>query len=186
MSVPVPRWPGVPQLRMFRASLDHLPPVIVPPGYSLRTYRPGDEVPWLEIMREAIGPSWTFPKWQTEIIGRPQFDPAGLFFAVRGTTVVGSACAWRLDPSEQDVGYIHMVAVRPEERGHKLGYWLTLRVLHRLTEQGMREAILDTDDHRLAAIEVYLRLGFEPLKLHTSHEERWAAVLTSLGRSAPA
>lgn len=184
MSVPEPRWPGVPQLRMRRPILDDLPPVAVAPPYRLRTYRSGDEAAWVEIMREGIGPSWSLDKWRTEILARPQWDPASMFMAVVGERVAGSACGWALSPSERDVGYIHMVAASPEHRGHKLGYWLTLRVLHRFRELGMREALLDTEDYRLPAIELYSRLRFEPLIRHATHGERWRGILRELGRSS--
>ena len=182
MSVPEPRWPGVPQLRMRRPSLGGLPPADVPRPYRLRAYQRGDEAAWVEIMREGIGPSWTLGKWEREIAGRPQFDPAGLLVAMDDGVVVGSACAWPIRPGERAVGYIHMVAVRPEHRGRKLGYWLTLATLHYLRARPMREAILDTEDHRLPAIELYLRLGFAPFPTHESHAERWRAISASLGR----
>lgn len=182
MTVSPPRWPGVPQLRMRRPTLDGLAPVDPPEPYRVRTYRPGDETAWLDIMRNTFGPSWTLARWRTDIVGRPQFAPANLFLAVRGEIIVGSASAWRLDAAEPGVGYIQLVGVRPDHRGYKLGYWLTLSVLHRFRAQGLTEAILDTEDHRLAAIELYLRLCFEPLDRHPTHEGRWAAIYSELGR----
>ncbi len=182
MIVPEPRWPGVPQLRMRRPTLADLPPVVMPPPYRLRTYRTGDETAWLEIMRATIGPSWTAQRWEADVIGRPQFDPAGLFFAEHGQTIVGSACAWRLVPAKRVSGYVHMVGVSPAYQGHKLGYWLTLSTLHYFHRAGLRDAILDTEDHRLPAIELYLRLGFEPLPTHATHLGRWHEILRELGR----
>ena len=39
-----------PQLEMLRAHLDDLPAIQVPEGYELRTYRPGDDQAWCDIM----------------------------------------------------------------------------------------------------------------------------------------
>lgn len=185
MNVPEPQWPGVPQLRMRRPSLDALPSIGILEPYRIRTYQSGDEAPWLILMRATFGPSWTTGRWQTDLIARPQFDAAGLFMAVRDDVLVGSACAWRLEPGEQTVGYIQLVAVDPGHRGHKLGYWLTLSVLRYFLDQGLHEAILDTEDHRLAAIELYLRLGFEPLDRHATHPARWGTIYAQLGRRRP-
>ena len=184
MIVPEPRWPGVPQLRMRRPTLDDLPPVRAPDTYHLRAYRPGDELAWLTLLRATIGPSWTERRWHCELTSDPLFDRAGLFFAVCDEQIVGSASARDLDDtSETPAGYLQLVAVRAEHRGHKLGQWLSLQALRHLRARGRRVALLDTEDHRLAAIELYLRLGFEPLPIHPSHAERWAAVLAELGRA---
>ena len=169
---------------MRRPSLDDLPPVRPPGPYRLRAYRPGDELAWVALLRATIGPSWTERRWRAELATDPLFDPTGLFFAVRDDRIVGSACARDLDGTDRTrAGYLQLVAVRAEDRGHKLGHWLSLRALHHLRARGRREAVLDTEDHRLAAIELYLRLGFAPLPTHPTHDERWAAVLVELGRA---
>lgn len=180
-SQPIPR---APQLQMRRPDLRGLPPVEVPEGYSIRTYQPGDEVAWCRIMNQGLRPpeggQWTPVLCRERLTRRPQFDPSGLFFATRGDELVGSTCAWTLQPGETEVGYLHMVCVLPEHRGHRLGYWLSLQVLHHLAERGFREARLFTDDFRLAAIQTYLQLGFQPEHSHPSHAERWLLILNRL------
>ena len=76
---------------------------------------------------------------------------------------------------------VHMVCVRPKERGHRLGYWLTLAVLRYFRDRGFERARLSTDDYRLSAIRAYLDLGFAPELTHPSHPARWDAVLEALG-----
>jgi mycothiol synthase len=152
--------------------------------YEVRTYHDGDESAWANIMNTGIGENWTAERCRESLTGRAQFLPDGLFFAVRhdgdGEVLAGSACAWRLTPHEWTVGYVHMVCVRPEHRGRRLGYWLTLAVLHYFRNRGFKRAILDTDDFRLPAIRVYLDLGFEPELTHASHPGRWDAVARAL------
>jgi mycothiol synthase len=176
------------QLRMRRSDLESLPPVEMPAGYRLRTYAPGDEAAWARIMNTGIGQSHTAEKCRENLIDRPQFRPEGLFFAVTdGGDAVGSACAWRRSAEEECTGYVHMVCALPEHRGYRLGYWLSLAVLHRFREWGMREAILDTDDFRLPALRIYLDLGFLPLlrEEDPTQPERWRNVAAELGVTLP-
>lgn len=94
---PQPSEERLPQLRMRRTTLDQLPAMQVPLPYRLRTYRPGDEAAWAEIMNTGIGTDWTAEKCREQLTSRPQFLPEGLFFAVKasdsGEDVAGSTCA---------------------------------------------------------------------------------------------
>lgn len=178
-----PRVPRLPQLHMFRPDLDNLPPVEVPGGYELRTYRPGDEAIWGQIMDVCLPlPSgqWRPDLVRERLTSLPQFDPEGLFFATWHWLPVGTATAWRVRPEEQEIGYVHMVGVLPDHRGRRLGYVASLATLHRFRERGLRAAMLDTDDFRLSAIRAYLDLGFQPEQRHPSHPERWAVILAEL------
>ena len=101
-----PEEPRRRQLRMWRPHLDGLPDLLVPDGYHLRTYRPGDERAWGEIMETAggIGREWTVEKVRQRLVSRPQFEAAGLFFATcdaEGERPVASACAWRGEEEEE-------------------------------------------------------------------------------------
>jgi mycothiol synthase len=170
---------------MRRSQLNNLPAIECPAPYSLRTYRPGDEAAWAEIMNTGIGQDWTAERCREKLTGLPQFRPDGLYFAVVSVDdrelVVGSTCAWTRDPAETCEGIVHMVCVRPDHRGHRLGYWLTLAVLHYFRDHDFAEAMLTTDDFRLPAIRAYLALGFEPEMTHQSHPERWNSILQQLG-----
>lgn len=170
------------QLRMRRPNLENLPEVVLPDGYELRTYQPGDEAAWGRIMDTGIGKDWTVEKVRKELIDRPQFVADGLFFATHRGEPVGSACAWRASAEETRTGIVHMVCVLPEHRGKRLGYALTLRVLHWFREHGFAEAVLSTDDWRLSAIKAYLDLGFEPIYPGgEDHAARWKVVGGKLG-----
>jgi mycothiol synthase len=171
------------QLCMIRHDLNGLPEIKLPTGCEIRTYLPGDEEIWAEIMNTGIGVGWTAEDAEKLVVGRPQFDPESLFFAMLNGLPVGSACAWRQTPDESRTGYVHMVCVVPEARGMNLGYLLTLRVLHYFRDHGFSEACLETDDERLPAIKSYLRLGFEPHYYDNSHVERWRDVTELLAAS---
>ena len=171
------------QLRMVHTDLASLPDVVMPEGYELRTYRPGDEAAWAEIMNTGVG-EWTAESCREKLTGQPQFIPEGLFFAVQDGRPVGSACSWRSSADEWEKGYLHMVCVLPDQRGKQLGYLLTLAVLRFFHERGFREVWLSTDDWRIPAIKSYLRLGFEPDRPDESHIARWKAVFDEISKQS--
>ncbi|UCC69716.1 MAG: GNAT family N-acetyltransferase [Armatimonadota bacterium] len=172
-----------PQLRMVLPSLDRVPAVTLPAGYSIRTYRPGDQAAWCRLIKEAIGGDYTQQRLQEEIAAASGFEPADLLFATSGEEPVGTAWARRAKDAPSSAGYLHMLAVAPEHRGHGLGRALVLSVLQRLGQMGLRGALLTTDDFRLPAIKLYLDLGFRPEFTHGSHCERWRNVYNQLGLS---
>ena len=57
-----------------------------------------------------------------------------------------------------------------------------LRLMHSL---GHPRCFLWTDDFRLPALNIYLRLGFQPAHTHDSHPERWREVYRKLGLQPP-
>ena len=70
-----------PQLQMVWPAylLDAPSPVRLPPGYALRTYQPGDELRFCEVMALAGWPGWTgesLRPWMSRIL------PEGWFMAV--------------------------------------------------------------------------------------------------------
>jgi mycothiol synthase len=91
---------------------------------------------------------------------------------------VATATARKTD--QPNVGYVHFVATHPDHRGRRLGSAVTVAVLREFEARGATEAMLTTDDYRLAAIKTYLRLGFQPDCTHESHPERWREVFSSL------
>ncbi|MGH2355042.1 MAG: GNAT family N-acetyltransferase, partial [Chloroflexota bacterium] len=189
--------PRRPNLRMLRPHLDELPPLepvltALPAGYGFRIYHPGDEAPWAAIMNtmnEGQPSQWDAAKAGEKLTGcpYPQFDPHGLFFITHGTDAIpiGSACAWLPHPDEMEMGILHMVCVLPEHRGHRLGYPLCLAVLHRFRERGFRRVRLNTGEHRLGAVKIYLELGFQPVFRHPLHPEQWREIVRQLNWTSP-
>lgn len=168
------------QLEMVRPHLDDLPPLEVPPGCALRTYLPGDENHWARIMNDSIGSGWDGTRCLRDLVNRVQFHADGCFFATVDGVPEGTATAYVLEAFQPDAGYVHMVGVAPAQRGRGLGLLVTLATLHWFERRGFRQALLRTDDWRLPAIGVYLRLGFEPVLFDDSHAARWAEVRRQL------
>jgi len=165
---------------MAREDLEDLPALVVPDGYALRTYRPGDEPAWCEIMEGNVGRNWTVEKCRAQLTQDPRFSAEKLFFATHGERPVASACAWRKTADPGPVGELHMVAALEAHRGRGLGHLLNAAVLRCLKELGHSEAHLQTDDWRLPAIVTYLHAGFQPVHTHPSHVGRWEKILSEL------
>jgi mycothiol synthase len=47
----------------------------------------------------------------------------------------------------------------------------------------LRPIVLRTDDYRIPAIKVYLKLGFVPTYDHLSYPDRWQAIFLALGEN---
>lgn len=170
----------LPQLEMLRDHLDNLPDITVPEGYALRTFEPGDEQAWCDIMEGNVGENWSIEKFREKMSSDERFSPDGLYFATFEGLPVASACAWRPKIDEKIVGDVHMVGALAAHRGKGLGHLVNAAVLHKLKEQGYQKAHLKTDDWRLAAINSYLKAGFEPMNTHISHAERWDVILDKI------
>ncbi len=171
-------------LFMRRPNLDDLPPMPeLPPGYLLREYRVEDLEPLSALMRVAFeDPQWTASRLKQVLIDAP--DVRRIYIVDYEGRPVSTASARLMPEQHPGSGYIHWVATSPEHRGNHLGYTVTLACLYAFREFGCRDAVLETDDHRLAAIRIYQGLGFVPEERDPSHVERWAAVIANLLASA--
>ncbi len=172
-----------PQLCMKRKNLENLPEIILPEGYTLRTYVEGDGAHWVRILDESFGGEHTLEGFHKEMIEHPAFQPDRLFFVCGPDGLpCATAGAYRdrggFDPT---VGYVHYVGVCTGHLGKKLGYWVSLAVLRKFHEEGCASSFLNTDDFRLPAIKTYLNLSFKPILMHQSHRERWIEVYKTLG-----
>jgi len=168
------------QLQMLRPNLEDLGEAVLPHDYQIRAYEPGDEAAWAEIVNDSLGSGWDADRCRSELTDCPQFRPDGLFFATYKEKPIGTTCAWTQSPGETQVGYVHMVGVMSQHRGKRLGYALSLSVLHFFKDNGFQKSVLNTDDFRLPAIKTYLNLGFKPEYTDEDHKARWEAVLAKL------
>lgn len=74
-------------------------------------------------------------------------------------------------------GRVHMVACKPDFRGHGLGHLMMAKAVTELKERGMETGALVTDDWRIPAIKTYLKAGFVPdLDSEPDYKERWDAI----------
>jgi len=159
----------------------------VEPGYSIRTYRPGDDdglvVLWAEIVggdEAAIRKQWLELRRED-----PNVRDEDVFFVRYGDHLVGTGTAWKRASEPPDTGYVHMIGVDGAHRGKRLGFLVTVAVLNRLAERGYKRALLNTDDHRLAALKLYLQMGFAPVIENEELRVRWSKVGHELRMKIP-
>jgi mycothiol synthase len=167
------------QLFMRRPNLDNLPEISLPAGYTLREYREGDQEALAALMREAFqDEKWTEDRVEQALVAPP--DVVKTFVVEHAGTIVATASARLLPETHPDSGYVHWVAAHPTHTGQKLGAAVTVATLHEFVKLGCKDAVLETDDHRLAAIKTYQNLGFVPEHRHETHPERWARIISDL------
>lgn len=154
--------------------------VKVPRGYAIRALEERDEPGHISVMRAAGFVGWNEKQlaiWKELAI------PGGIMVALKEPedVVVATAMASRrptdLHPEGGELGW---VAASPLHRGKGLGHAICRAAIRRFLGAGYRGVYLLTDDHRLAAIKVYLRLRFVPFLFDADMEDRWVEILKEL------
>lgn len=169
-------------LLMRRPNLHNLPPLpALPDGYTLRETQPED----VPAVAAVLDRAFTDEAWDEARLAATLNEQQG----VKQTLVVDfnsqpiATASARLQPDRfPGSGYLHWVAVDPDHRGRRLGFFLSLAVLHTFRTLGCTDAVLETQDHRLAAIQTYLKLVFLPEYRDEAHRERWSAITEIIGR----
>ncbi len=167
---------------MRRPNLAELPDA--PPlrdGYALRLAEASDADGIAATMVSAFGNDWSADRVRTELLDAP--DVPETFVVTFGDAVAATASLRMMPDVYPASGNLHWVGVHAEHRGHRLGTVVSLVVLIRFRELGCRDAVLETQEHRLPAIRIYLQLGFVPEPVAPGDEELWSRVLTDLGES---
>ena len=166
------------QLQMIMSDVE----VSVPPppdGYVLRTFRSTDAAKYLDLMHAA-----GFTSWGPETLAGTlnHVLPDGLFVIEHesGELVATAMATHSPAPLHPFGGELGWVAGHPEHRGKGLGAIVCAAVVDRFRRAGYRRIYLRTDDHRLPAIKVYLKLGFVPFLFAPDMQERWQAVCAKL------
>lgn len=156
------------------------PSVSVSEGYALRIYAPGDDNGFFELMDRAGFPGWNPPilqSWLQKVL------PGGFYFAVErnGETLAATAMACHNpSPLHPFGGTLSCVAVAPEHRGRGLGRTVSAAATRRLLNGGYTDIYMETDDWRLPAISIYLKMGWVPFLFQPDMPGRWRAVSEKL------
>ena len=163
-----------PQLQM-RHVLEVLPPVRpLPEGYNLRIAIREDSDAISVVLTDAFGEPWDAQKVHRELFDDPNVPIT--FVVERMGNVVATASYQTKPQTDPEDAWLHWVGVHSNERGKALGALVTREVLLEAVRRGRRSVYLTTDDFRLAAINVYVKLGFVPDSWHESHAMRWESI----------
>lgn len=171
-----------PQLEMvWTECLIQAPPIVwLPPGYLLRTYRPGDKPRFRRVMELSGWPGWDDEKlkpWLARIL------PEAWIMAVEQESgeIVASAMGLHSHTEQHPFGAeLGWVASDPVHRGKGLGRAVCAAVTARLLAAGYRNIHLYTDDFRHPALMTYLKLGYVPFLFRPDVADRWRTICAAL------
>lgn len=151
--------------------------------YGPRVFMDGDEPAYDALFRLA------WPETKTLLHTRQHALEGGFLVVEHEETgeLVGSCVAFAPEtPSHAANGSLGWLVVDPAHGGRRIGRWLAASVTNRLLEERYPLPWLGTEDDRVAAIHLYLSLGWEPHLYTDGMAERWQSILTRLHGDQPA
>lgn len=167
------------QLEMVRTGDIVLPASAsaVPHGYSLRQYAEADRASYWRLFAEVYGSSSRLDNLRTASL------PGGFFVITElssGQVVASAAAAKYLRKGHSEPGSLQWVMADPARTGKGLGTSVVSAATERLAAENYGRVYLSTDDWRLPAISIYLKLGWKPLLFAPDMESRWLTVFGEL------
>ena len=157
------------ELLQMRRPLIDLPPVTIPPGVRIDTYRGADDdADLLRVNNAAFAWHPEQGGWTDADIAERRseawFDPQGLFMAFDEESGQLLGFHWTKVHNER-LGEVYVAGVDPAAQGRGIGATLTLIGLHyladRLSGDSQPTAMLYVEADNSAAVNTYRRLGFE-------------------------
>lgn len=153
-------------------SLDELPEVALPDGYSVRAFQAGDTPLLTRVQNDAFTGSWGFcPNTEEQIEYRtqmPNTSKPGILFLFEGNSPAGYCWTVKV-PSEHGVrGMIGMIGVVPDYRGKGVSQHILHAGMKYLRSAGMPEICLEVDGNNDPAVRLYQSTGFK-----TMGERHW-------------
>ncbi|OBA92398.1 mycothiol synthase [Mycobacteriaceae bacterium 1482268.1] len=146
-----------------------LPPVAIPSGVRIETYRGSqDDAELLRVNNAAFAWHPEQGGWTDADIDErrrePWFDPRGLFLAIDEQTGRLLGFHWT-KVHHEGLGEVYVVGVDPAAQGRGIGATLTLVGLHhladRLSDDSDPTVMLYVEADNSAAVNTYRRLGFD-------------------------
>jgi predicted N-acetyltransferase YhbS len=159
---------------------DAPPEVVVPPGITIRPYRPKDAEAAYQVIEDAFN-EWpgrqptTFESWSAHVLAHAAFAPGLSRLAFDGDELVGAALC--LDYEGQDEGWVQQVATKGTHRHRGIARALLQSAFAAYHATGRRGVGLSTDS-RTGALTLYERIGMRVRRSYTS----WAK---DLGDASP-
>jgi mycothiol synthase len=150
-------------LIMQRGLTDDLPTPELPPGVTIRTFRPGeDDADWVRVNAAAFA---AHPEQGAMTVddladrmAQPWFDPEGFFVAVAAETMVGFH--WTKQ-HEDHLGEVYVLGVAPSAARKGLGKALLVTGLHYLKQQGNTAVELYVEADQPGPVGQYRAYGFD-------------------------
>jgi GNAT superfamily N-acetyltransferase len=169
---------------MRRPTLDGVPatPILAAPLLVRRAHA-GEAAALAALLGQAFeAETWDAAGTERELFG-DETVRATLVVAAAGRPVATAALQVR--PDAPECGWVRWVATDRDWRRQGLARALVIGVLATAQKAGCREARLRTHSYPLAAIPLYLQLGFEPLVTGDREREVWEQVFRTLRGDRP-
>ena len=149
-------------------------------GFTYRSYygTEADREAWVAFCRHGELMEGEENAFERYISGAKGYDPERVFFILDGEEPVATTTLLLM---EENLGVVHMVAVRPEYLGRGLGGYLNRIALAAAYRAGCTGVRLTTDEWRVPAVKSYLRQGFRPVLFEDDMESRWEAFFKEHG-----
>ena len=175
-------------LVMVRGHLTDLPVHALPDGFIERFYRRGERSSWAGIETRAGEFSTTDRALEHFAREFGPFEEAmeeRCVFAIDESngTPVGTATAWYNDARGPEWGRLHWVGVVPEHQGKGIGRSLVSVALRRMAAYHTK-AYLTTQTTSVAAVRIYLDVGFRPSIESSKCRDGWRLMRTLLSHRA--
>ena len=165
------------QLRMVRQSLKFVEVPPTPKNYNLRQFHMGDDKSYQELFDLAFH----MPDALVKTLEKALTDGFFVIEHIPSSTIVASCVAERESNSSNNY-ILGWLVCDPSHTGKKLGTIVAAAVTNKLAKEGCVDPRLSTDDFRLAAIRIYLDLGWKPYLYKPGMEQRWNETYIRLGR----
>lgn len=147
---------------MRRPHLRDLSEPVLATGYTLHELTdPEHTVELADLLSKAFDEDWDEERVHKELLHTP--DVHAVYGVSYQNKLVATASSQIRAHRSTTSGYVHWVASHPDYRGRNLALALVTRLLQDFVERHYRDAFLETQAFRLAAIKTYLRLGFIPV-----------------------
>ena len=170
------------QLRMI-CKMKNIPPFEISDGFTIEMYSAGDEVVWTEISKNGLLEEGEgIECWDKYMLSMINLVPErDVFFVCDCLGNKVATCTAFVD--ENGDGLMHMLAAKPESRGHNLGWAMTTYTLNKLANELPKQnpmVRLKSDDWRLPALKAYLKAGFQPVLFDVDMDKRWTDICNKL------
>ncbi len=172
------------QLRMlFDAKKQAVQDRALAPGFRIRPYRPEDKDAYLQLREGSEFKGWNDSTLEDFLKSHAVTDGLLLVEETATGRLAASATAEHgsLAGPVPFPGTLGWVMTSPEFRGHGLCPAVSCAAMRKMIGCGLKEMYLLTDDFRLPAVSVYLKLGWRPWLFQDDMPGRWKDVCGKLG-----
>lgn len=144
---------------------DGLPQFVIPDGFALRTFQPGEVKVLTGVQNAAFAGSWGFCpntveqiEYRSSMVNTPT---NGIMLLYHGDKAAGY-CWTCIAPADGNIrGVIGMIGVVPEYRGRGVSQTVLLAGMECLKSLGVADIRLQVDGSNTPAIRLYTSVGFQ-------------------------